>query len=112
MLLEWLGLGRAARERSAYSRVLSLFLSQGGPSSAEVQSEPGRQRGTKEHELVRALVSTLPADYCTVIAPEERLTHAEMLHELRESGRAEDTAIARWSLAAEHTQARFPRGAP
>jgi len=55
---------------------------------------------------VRALVSTLPADYCTVIAPEERLTHAEMLHELRESGRAEDTAIARWSLAAEHTQER------
>ena len=56
---------------------------------------------------MRALVSTLPADYCTVIAPEERLTHAEMLHELRESGRAEDTAIARWSLAAEHAQARF-----
>ena len=56
---------------------------------------------------MRALVSTLPADYCTVIAPEERLTHAEMLHELRESGRAEDTAIARWSLAAEHTQVRF-----
>ena len=77
-----------------------------------MQSEPGRQRGGKEHELVRALVSTLPAEYCTVIAPEERLTHAEMLHELRESGRSEDTAIARWSLAAEHTQVRFPRGAP
>ena len=60
-----------------------------------------------EHELVRALVSTLPADYCTVIAPEEQLTHAEMLHELRESGRGEDSASARWSLADRHVQARF-----
>ena len=60
-----------------------------------------------EHELVRALVSTLPADYCTVIAPEEQLTHAEMLHELRESGRGEDSASARWSLEDHHVQARF-----
>ena len=53
------------------------------------------------------MVSTLPADYCTVIAPEEQLTHAEMLHELRESGRGEDSACARWSLADHHVQARF-----
>ena len=70
-----------------------LFLWQGGSSGADT-----------EHELVRALVSTLPADYCTVIAPEERLAHAEMLHELRESGR-EDSASARWCLS--DRQARF-----
>ena len=58
------------------------------------------------------MVSTLPADYCTVIAPEERQVHAQMLRELRESGR-EDSASARWYLSDQQAkgqakgQARF-----
>jgi len=97
----------AAHDGDSKSMTAPHTSSQGGSSSAEVQTEPGRPLGAKEHELVRALVSTLPADYCTVIAPEEQLTHAEMLHELRESGRGEDSASARWSLADRHVQARF-----
>ena len=84
-----------------------LSLWQGGSSSAEIQSEPDRLQGAKEHELVRALVSTLPADYCTVIAPEERRAHAQMLHELRESSKDDpDRAKARWYLSSGQ-QARF-----
>ena len=106
MCLDYFGLG-SQHANAAHTPVCPLSLWQGGSSSAEIQSEPDRLQGAKEHELVRALVSTLPADYCTVIAPDEQLTHAEMLHELRESGRGEDSASARWSLADHHVQARF-----